>query len=113
MGGASLLPIIASLAVQSGAAAAEPLDVEQASVEARVQADDMGIPPLDQPKGKWDRREDRLDTLTPPPPLPPPPPPENWRDTVTDPLLIEILEGRRRNISSVSKINCRCRIAGD
>lgn len=93
MGGASLLPIIASLAVQSGAASAEPLDVEQASVEARVQADDMGIPPLDQPKGKWDRPEDRLDTLTPPPP---PPPPENWRDTVTDPLLIEILEGRRR-----------------
>ena len=93
MGGISLLPIIASLAAQSGVVVAEPAYVEQEAVQdasGLVVPDGIVIPPLGQPEGKWDRHDDLLDNLTPPPP------PENWRDYVTDPQLIEILDGRRR-----------------
>ncbi|MCC2601651.1 hypothetical protein [Sphingopyxis yananensis] len=97
MGGISLLPIIASLAAQSGVAAPEPVDLDEAAVQADgspvppdVLPDGIVIPPIGQPEGKWARHDDVLDKLTPPPP------PENWRDNITDPYLIEILEGRRR-----------------
>ena len=65
LGGASLYPIIASLAVQGAEPVPAPLPVDELAAEEQISA-------------------------------PPPPPPENWRETVTDPVLIEILDGRRR-----------------
>lgn len=90
MGGASLLPMIASLAMQGGAVEAQPA-VQQTAQEQVAAQDGLGMSPTGQTEGQEERQPIALDDLVPPPP------PENWREILgEDAAQFELLDGRRR-----------------